>query len=243
MYQSIKDLAHGMRLFGILESAERRCEESLAANMHPSELLRLVLEDEKNKRRATVAKRLVTKAKFRSLSVLEDWDSTFDRGLSHPKFKELACLNFFHKKQNLLIIGNTGVGKTHFAMSIGNKLCHDGYETAFYSVNLLFEEVQAEKVAGRYLKFIKKLKKTPVMILDDFALRNYSHEEANILLDILEERYQKGCIILTSQVSPGGWKSLFEDSVIAEAICDRLQNPSDTIELKGETYRKKLVRG
>ena len=79
-----------------------------------------------------------------------------------------------------------------------------------------------------------------MLILDDFALRRYNHDEANILMEILEERYQKGVNIVSSQVSPEGWRELFEDSVISEAIVDRLINPSETVQLDGESYRKNL---
>jgi DNA replication protein DnaC len=240
MYDSIRILTHELRLFGIHKSAERRCQEAVAESLHPSELVRLLLEDERDQRKDAAGKRLVTRAKFRSSFEIEQWDASFERGLSKAKLKELSLLNFFHKKENLLIIGKTGVGKTHLAIALGKKLCEEGHSTSFYSSNLLFEEAAAERTAGRYLQWLRRCKKSSVLILDDFALRNYTHDEANILLEILEERYQKSNTIITSQVSPAGWTSLFEDPVIAEAITDRLKNPAVTVELKGESYRKRL---
>ena len=239
MYDQIQSTAHELRLFGIHNSLERRCQEALSENLHPSELVRLLLEDERDARRRAVAKRLATQAKFRNSSSLEEWDQSFDRGITKAKLKELSLLNFYHKRQNLLIIGKTGVGKTHLAISLGKRLCDDGAKTRFFSTNLFFEEVAAEKAAGTYLRFVKRIVKLEVLILDDFALRSYSHDEANILQDILEERYGKGVTILTSQVSPTGWKTLFEDAVIAESITDRLRNPAEEINLKGNSYRDK----
>ena len=107
-------------------------------------------------------------------------------------------------------------------------------------VNFFFEELIAERTAGRYLAYLKLLVKQQVLILDDLGLRNYTHAEASSLLDLLEERYQKGSILITSQVDPKGWKSLFEDPVIAEAIVDRLTHPSQKIVLSGGSYREKL---
>jgi DNA replication protein DnaC len=240
MYQPIRDLSHQMRLFGFHSSTERRCQESLAEDLHPSELVRLLLEDELLYRKQTLAKRLATKAKFRNNCLIEEWDSTINRGITKAKLKELALLNFYHKTQNLILIGKTGVGKTQLAISLGNQLCRENISTGFYSTNLLFEEASAEKAGGRYLNLIKKLKKMKTIVLDDFALRTYNHDEANMLLEIIEERYRKGITIITSQVSPEGWKSLFEDPVIGEAITDRLLNPSEKIELIGDSYRKKL---
>ena len=240
MIESIHNLAHELRLFGIHGSAERRCQQAFAENLHPSELLRLVLEDERDRRKEMTAKRLATRAKFRTNAAMEDWDFSAKRNLTKAKFKELALLNFYYLKQNLIIVGKTGLGKTHLAISVGKKLCAEGISTAFYSTNLFLEEVQSEKAAGRYLKMIARLKKINVLIFDDFALRRYTHEEANVLLELLEERYQSGISIISSQVSPAGWRDLFDDSVISEAICDRLVNPSQIVELDGDSYRKNI---
>jgi DNA replication protein DnaC len=106
-------------------------------------------------------------------------------------------------------------------------------------MNLLFEELQAERIAGRYIKYIRKLTSAKALILDDFGLRSYTHAEASSLLEVLEERYSKGVTIITSQVLPKGWISLFEDPVIAEAIVDRLCNPAQIVSLVGDSYRKK----
>jgi DNA replication protein DnaC len=240
MFESIKSLSHELRLFGVHRSVERRCGEALADSLHPSELVRLLLQDEKDQRKEAAGKRLTSRAQFRNGSVLESFDMSFERGITKQKLKELSLLNFFHKKENLLIIGKTGVGKTNLAIALGKKLCEEGETTSFYSSNLMFEEALAERAAGRYLKWIQRMKKITILILDDFALRNYTHEEANTLLEIIEERYQKGITIVTSQVSPAGWSGLFEDPVIAEAIVDRLKNPASVVELKGESYRKRL---
>ena len=233
-------LAYDLRLFGVHANIERRSTEALAASQHPLEYLRLVLEDEKLTRQESTEKRLNTRAKFRFQSTLEEWDHVYERGLSKVQFREVASLNFFDHKENLILVGPTGNGKTHLAIALGKKFCSLGIEVHFYSVNLLFEECRAEKSAGRYLSFIRRIKQTPVIILDDFGLRTYTHEEGTVLMDLLEERYQHGSVVVTSQVDPRGWKTLFADPVIAEAITDRLTKPSHQIIFDGPTYRDKL---
>lgn len=94
------------------------------------------------------------------------------------------------------------MGKTHLAIALGKRLCQEGHATLFLPVNFLFEEIQAVKAAGRYLQYVRSLIKAKVLILDDLGLRTYSHEEATALMDILEERYQKAPVIVTSQVDP-----------------------------------------
>lgn len=238
--QTIKSLSHELRLFGIHGSIERRATEAQASGFHPLEYLRLILEDEKIFRQERTAKVLTTRARFRSDAELENWDQAFERGLSKLKFRELAALGFFANHENLLITGSTGTGKTHLSIALGKKLCLAGLSVQFGSVNLILEEAQSEKTAGKYLGWIKRMTRTNVLVIDDFALREYTHEEAGIMLDLFEERYRKGVLIVTSQVDPRGWKKLFEDPVIAESITDRMINPSRIIEFKGPSYREKL---
>jgi DNA replication protein DnaC len=241
MLDQIKNISHRLRLFGIHASCDRRAQEAVSGQLHPLEFLRLILEDEVLARKDRVAKRLGTLARFRFGASLEDWDSSFNRGITPQKLTELALLSFLHNRENLIILGKTGEGKTHLAIALGKRLCQEGHKTLFLPVNFFFEEVAAARSAGKYLAYIKGVIKKETIILDDFGLRNYTHEEATSLMDLLEERYQKGVVIVTSQVNPEGWMKLFEDPVIAEAITDRLVHPSQKIILKGGgSYREKL---
>lgn len=240
MHDQVRRAAHGLRLFGVHAAFERRAEEAVSGQQHPLEFLALILEDEAIFRRERTAKTLITRGRFRSQADLEDWDATFDRGLSRQRLKELAQLSFYFNRENLLILGRTGEGKTHLAIALGRRLCRENISALFIPVSFLFEEVQAAKAAGQYLGYLRRLTQAKTLILDDFGLRSYTHEEASALIDILEDRARKGSVIVTSQVDPKGWRRLFEDPVIAEAIVDRLQNPSQTIALKGGSYREKL---
>jgi DNA replication protein DnaC len=238
--EQVRLLSYQLRLYGIQSGFEARNQEALSKSLQPLEFLHLLLEDEVLQRKNRLAKSLLKKAKFRSQVDLEDWDSSFDRGLNKQKLRELSSLSFFQAKENLLILGRTGEGKTHLAVALGRRLCHENSSVAFLPVNLLFEEILAARTAGKYLGYLRKISQTHVLILDDFGLRNYTHEEATTLVDILEERVKKGPVIVTSQVEPKGWIKLFEDPVIAEAVVDRLKNPSQKITLSGGSYREKL---
>jgi len=238
--EPVKRLSHQLRLFGINNHLESRATEAVSKGLHPLEFLQLLLEDEVLQRRERLGKSLLSRAKFRYAADLEDWDTSFDRGISKQKIKELAGLSFYHNLENLLLLGRTGEGKTHLAIALGRRLCQENLSVAFLSVNFMFEEVLAARTSGKYLSYVKKLNQTKVLLLDDFGLRQYTHDEANVLVDILEDRGRKGPVIVTSQVDPKGWHKLFEDPVIAEAIVDRLENPSQKVTLKGGTYRDKL---
>lgn len=242
MNDQLRQLSHSLRLFGVHGNFEKRAEQAAAQSLNHLEFLRFILEDEINQRKNMTAKRLTTKAKFRSFCDLEDWDQTFDRGFTKVKLRELAAIGFYQAQENLLLLGKTGAGKTHLAIAVGRRLCAENVSTLFLPVNFLFEEVQAAKAAGKYLSFVKKLTQSQVIILDDFGLRNYTHDEANVLVDILEDRHRKGSVIVTSQVDPKGWLKLFEDPIIGEAIVSRLEHPCQRLILNGGNYREKLQK-
>jgi DNA replication protein DnaC len=236
----LRAISHELRLFGVQQNLEGRAAQAASQGLNHLEFIRLLLEDEKLHRKDRTAKMMTTKAKFRLQSNLEEWDQTFDRGITKANLRELSALAFTQSNENLLIFGKTGEGKTHLAVAIGRRLCSENSSTLFLPVNFLFEEVQAAKASGKYLAYVKRLTQAKVIILDDFGLRNYTHEEANVLVDLLEDRHRKGPVIVTSQVDPRGWLKLFEDPIIAEAIVSRLEHPCQRINLRGGNYREKL---
>jgi DNA replication protein DnaC len=239
---SAQQLANKLRCFGIAHHLESRIAYANQTNATYEDFIRQLFEDELQERRQKTAAKMISRAKFRHNHVLEDWDSTYERGINKRTLTDLSKLHFFNNRENLVILGSTGSGKSHLAISLGRLLCNSETSVKFFSTHQLFEEIQAQRAAGRYLSFLRQTAKSGAIILDDFGLRNYSHDEATSLMELLEEVHQKGVIIITSQVRPEGWRSLFEDQVIGDAIIDRLSNPSKIIELKGESYRKKLIK-
>lgn len=232
------DLMTPLKLSGMKESVEYRLEEAMEADLTYQDFLCLILEDEKLYRENKKSERLRKRASFNDLAFLEEFDTSPGRGVTKSMIKKLSSLNFIEKNENILFTGGTGAGKSYLAQSIGQKACLNGFESLFYPVNKFLKEVEESELAGNYLNFLKRIKKCKVLIFDDFGLRNYSHKEASIFYDVLEERYQKGPVIITSQVKPEGWRSLFEDEVIAEAIIDRLTSCAHMIHVRGPSYRK-----
>ena len=212
-----KQLAR-LKLTGAGEALEHRLAEAERNGQPYEDFLQSLLEDELLHRINRTAERLRKRAKFRDRLQLENFDNVPDRGVSRSLLNSFKKLYFLRDSQNIIFTGATGSGKTFLAQAIGQTACREGEETYFTSVNLFFEEIRAQKVQGRYLNFMARLKRIRLLILDDFGLRSLSHEEATALYDVLEERYGKGSLIVTSQMSPEGWMGLFEDQVIAEAI-------------------------
>ena len=126
MRDQILKLASELKLQGLKDSLERRLEEATKAGLHHAEFLQLVLEDERFHRAQTKGLRLSKKAKFKSECAIEEWDSSFDRGIAKSQINEWARLGFLTRKQNLIIEGKTGVGKSHLASSRGRRACAQG---------------------------------------------------------------------------------------------------------------------
>jgi DNA replication protein DnaC len=236
--QHVLNFCNQLNLFGISKTLDYRLTEIDSENLDFNEALALLLEDETLYRKNKRFERLKKSASFSQGAHLESFDLAVSRGLSKAQLKKLESLEFLDHSQNIIIFGPTGVGKSFLAQAIGFKACQQGSETKFFSINKLFLEAEAQSAAGNTLGFLKKIRKQKILILDDFGLRNYTHEEASLLLDILEERYQVATTIITSQIKPLGWADLFEDKIIAEAILDRLINCAHIFEMKGASFRK-----
>mgnify|MGYP001578741501 CR=1 FL=1 len=236
--KELGNVLNKLNLLGMKESLDYRLAEGMKSNQSYQDLLMLLLEDESLYRENRKSEVLRKRAKFRDRVALEEYDFSPNRGVNKSMVKQMQALRFIDENENILFIGGTGAGKSFLAQALGHAACHAGHETYFVSVNILFSQIAAAEAAGNYLTLHKKLAQTKLLILDDFALRNYTHHEATLLYQILEERYRKGSTIITSQVKPKGWKSLYEDPVIAEAINDRLVSCAHVIEMNAAvTYR------
>tara|TARA_Y100000768_G_scaffold336938_1_gene278837 strand:- start:1695 stop:2447 length:753 start_codon:yes stop_codon:yes gene_type:complete len=231
------NLLSDLKFTGMKESLDYRVTEAMQNNLAHTDFLLLLLEDENLYRKTKKSEMLRKRAKFNTYASLDEFKPGSKRGITKASVKQFKTLNFYQAKENLIFIGGTGAGKSFLAQAIGHEACAQCIETVFISVNKLFKELEVAEASGTYLNYVAKLGRAKILILDDLGLRNYSHTEANILYDILEERYQKGSTIITSQVKTQGWKTLFEDEVIAEAIVDRLTACAHTIDVTGDSFR------
>lgn len=233
-----ENLLNDLQFFGMKQSLQYRLSEVTQSNLSHQQFFTFLLEDEKLFRQNRRCEMLRKRAKFRERAFLEEFKVDPKRGITKSLVEQFKTLFFLEGYQNLFFIGGTGAGKSFLAQAIGNESCASGHETLFVSVNRLFKEIDMAEAQGNYLSYLSRLSKVRLLILDDFGLRNYSHKEATIFYEILEDRYRKGSVIITSQVKPQGWSTLFEDKVIAEAILDRLSASSQTIDVKGDSFRK-----
>lgn len=176
-------------------------------------------------------------AKLTHAPSIEDFD-TKGRGIDRNVLTALSSSEWVRRKQNILIDGKTGVGKSHLACALAQKACRDGFTVHCDRVSRLFNEFAIAKADGRYGTLLASLAKKDVLVLDDFGLFMLNDDQRQDLLEVLEDRYSKRSTIVTSQIPSEHWHDLIGDPTIADAVLDRLVHNAHKIHLKGESKRK-----
>lgn len=231
-----------LKLAGIRASLSRRLTEARETSISHAEFLNLVLQDEITNRKNARIERLQRNAGFRIQSSCESLDFTFPRGLEKRTMQDIARGNYIDEGRNILILGPTGVGKTHIATAIGNTACRSGRSVLFLRMNSFIERISLARAQGTWLTYLRRLASFEVLILDDFGIKPLTPQQFQDLYDVIDERGEGKSMIITTQLPIENWSEVITDAVVCEAIIDRVIHRSQVVQLKGESYRKKLKR-
>jgi DNA replication protein DnaC len=181
-------------------------------------------------------------AKLRLPATIEQIECSASRNLSKQQLAALTEGRYLQQGENILITGATGCGKSFLACALGHQACLQGYKTTYLNMNRLIERVTLSKLDGSYIKLLNHLERQTLIILDDFGLQNLGQDVRLTLLQLLEDRYGKKSIIITSQLPVAKWYEYINDPTLADAIMDRLTANANRIELKGESLRRKKIK-
>jgi DNA replication protein DnaC len=228
-----------LKLTGMRETYEVRAKQAREQDLTSEDFFGLMLQDEVEYRRTARLKRLLKRASFRCPASLEELDLRLDRGLDKKQLRDLATCRFLDDGINILILGPTGVGKTHLASAIGNAACRQGRTTLFYRMNTLIEQLTLSRAKATYLNLIKKLAGCDLLILDDLGIKPLEPQQYQDLYDVIDERGEDRATIVTSQLPVENWSEIIADPVTCEAISDRLSSVSIRLVMQGASYRPK----
>lgn len=215
---------------------------SMPINQQPDahELLARLADAEQQHRSHKRMKMYLRLSKMRYQATMQDIDTSENRNLTKEQLMLLTDCGYLDRGENILITGATGCGKSYLSCALGNNACVHGYRTLYFNMNRLKEQIAIAKTDGTFIKWLDRLKKARLIILDDFGIQPISHPVKMALLQILEDRYEKYSIIISSQLPVGKWHEYLAEPTVADAILDRIVPKSHRIELKGKSLRTGL---
>lgn len=228
-----------LRLKGMYQAYKSQLELPLNQQLEGHELLAQLLQSEQLHRSNEKTAYYLKLAKLRLPATLEQIECSVARNLSKQQLALLAEGSYLTTGENIIITGATGCGKSFLACALGHQACLLGHKTTYLNINRLIEKITLSKLDGSYIKLLNYLERQILIILDDFGLQPLSQEVRLTLLQLLEDRYGKKSIIITSQLPVAKWHEYINDPTLADAILDRLTARAIRIELKGDSMRRK----
>ena len=234
----VRNLMSEMKLGGMSEVLERTVQDATQSTWSYSEFLDVLLQAESDYRQRKKTETRIRASKLRRQASFEDFDYTAKRDITKAQVREIQSLQWCNQGRPLILIGQTGVGKTYIAQAAGLQACSIGKSVLFMSVSTLLENQVMARSTSSYLKFKEKLIKPDLLILDDFGMRKFNSVEAEDLREILEERSYGKSTVITTQLPLKHWPEVLPDPVIADAIIDRLDGLSFQLKITGDSYRK-----
>ena len=228
-----------MRLHGMAAALREWLAKPKDKDLAPADLVGLLADAEWVYRENAKLKSRLKKAKLKQPACIEDIDYAHARGLSKAVMLDLAMSSrWVASKQNVILTGKTGVGKSYLACALANKACRDGFTVAYRRSSRLFDELAQARVDGTYPLLLRRLAKTQVLVIDDFGLEVLGTAQRKELLEVLDDRHGVSSTIVTSQLESKDWHAVIGDETIADAICDRVVHNAHKIKLTGESIRK-----
>lgn len=226
-----------LKLTGMAATLQQRLEQAMNEKWSYSDLFELLLTDEIERRDNKQLKVRLSKSRLDQTKTLETFDFSFNAKIQATLIRELASCSFVEKKQNIFILGPSGVGKSHLAQAFGHQACRNGYEVFFYCTYQLFEWIYAGRGDGTHKRRLAQAMKIPVLILDDFGLQSLNDAQQTDLYQLIAGRYEKTSTIITSNRDFDEWPSIFTNPLIGTAALDRLVHRGIQIVIEGSSYR------
>ena len=229
---------HALGLHGIAKGFKELEHKPEARGLDHAEWLGLLLEYELTLRRQKQFETRARAAHLRHAAAVEDVNYQSPRGLDRALFLKLGACDWIAERRNLLITGASGLGKSWLACALGQKACRENMSVLYTRMPRLFADLALAHGDARYGRLLRSFARAKLLILDDWGPESLTPEQARDLLEIIEDRYDKGSLIITSQVPVDRWYDMIGIPTLADAILDRIVHNAYRIELSGESLRK-----
>jgi len=240
MQTLLKDL-RSFKLSGIASNLETRLSYAKSNKLTYQELLELLCDDEKNNRRNNSYQKRLRQAKLPSHKRLEDFDFSFQSSLDQRQINDATTCQFIADKSNIVLIGDSGTGKTHLSIALGLKALAKEYTVYFTTVSDMLYDMHVSKADNSYSKLLKRLISYDLLILDELGFKQLPSYSADDFFSVISKRYENKSTIITTNKVIDEWNDIFDEEVLTKAIVDRVMHHSNIFHIKGKSYRMKNI--
>jgi DNA replication protein DnaC len=226
-----------LRLPSMSREFERLARDAAASNSGYFEFLLRLTESELATRAAAAISRRIKDARFPVLKDFDVYDFTVLPQLSKPKVLELARCEWIEHKYNCCLVGSHGTGKTHIAIALAQAACRRGLRVRFFTAAALVTELEKAQKQYTLDRFLGQLDRTHLLICDELGYVSMSRGGVELLFRVFAERYERGSILITTNLPFSEWNQIFQGERMTAALLDRLTHRSHIFEMNGESYR------
>jgi DNA replication protein DnaC len=226
-----------LRMSGVLETLDVRNQQAIEGQWTYVEFLARLLEDEVERRAQKQLSLRIRRAAINTTKTLEGFDFAFNPSVNRQQVLDLATCSYIRQKRNVLICGPTGVGKTHLAQALTHEACRRGYSALFTNTYKMLQRINGGRADGTLERRVQAYLRPDLLVLDDFGLKPLLPPGPEDLYDVINERYERGSILLTSNRAPEEWPDLFGEPLLAAAGLDRLTHRAQAIVVTGTSFR------
>jgi DNA replication protein DnaC len=232
----LQESLRSLSLSGMLETLEARLAQAHAGELGHIEFLQVLCEDEITRRGTAALDRRLRAARFEQAATIEEFDFSYNDKTPTALIRDLATLGFIEHGESIVLHGPVGVGKSHIAQALGHAACRAGYSVSFTKTSRLLADLAGGHADRTWEARLKRWARPGLLILDDFAMREFTLTQADDLYELVTERAGRS-LILTANRKASDWYSLFPNPVVAESILDRVVNRAHHVAMEGRSYR------
>ena len=237
--KQLQETLKELRLSAISNELDNHLANALEKKPAYIDFLHTVFNHELNVRLAKANERRMQVATFPYVRTLSEFSIDEQSSLSKQQFNQLSSLDWIDQSYNLVLLGPTGVGKTHLSVGLGIKAVEQGFKVIFVTMGEMIRLLKTQEITTKSQQKIKRMKQSNMIILDDLMFMALTKQEANLFFHFINEIYETTSIVLTSNKAPQEWGQLIGDEIITAAILDRIVQKSEIIQLSGDSYRVK----